>query len=464
MPFRSCARSRPRSEPVDSRAPAAGSGPELRPARPGAEPRRPGPAIDARAEAGILRQPEMGRRIVSVYTSDGMSLEFDGVFNRHNFTKITRRLHGQPVPRVLSLDLENVDHAYATAIVPLISLVKYLKTSGTRVEITYPFHDSYWEIAGWKQLLEGKESPPVHPGRSYIPVQVYSDSVHLNELINTVMDVLSRHMICSPGVLNSVAWTLNELADNVLTHAGAPGATVEGFVQVVSHPEQKKVDLVVSDYGRGIRDSLSESHTISNDEDALSKAIEAGVTRDRSLGQGNGLAGSVRIVSAAGGELTIMSGNAELRIVNGDSSTRPSGRVPGTSVSLILPTDVEIDITRALWGIRPTAEFEMSHLDEGNEIAFRVSKEATGFGNRQTGRQLRTKLQNLMTQFEDSRVRIDFADIALISASFADEFIAKLVVEMGHFSFFTRIRITNANQLIGQTLDNVIKQRSETHG
>ena len=69
-----------------------------------------------------------------------------------------------------------------------------------------------------------------------------------------------------------------------------------------------------------------------------------------------------------------------------------------------------------------------------------------------------------MTQFEDSRVRIDFADIALISASFADEFIAKLVVEMGHFSFFTRIRITNANQLIGQTLDNVIKQRSETHG
>ncbi len=159
-----------------------------------------------------------------------------------------------------------------------------------------------------------------------------------------------------------------------------------------------------------------------------------------------------------------MSGNAELRIVNGDPSTRPSGRVPGTSVSLILPTDVEIDITRALWGIQPTAEFEMSHLDESNEISFRVSEEATGFGNRQTGRQLRTKLQNLMTQFEDARVRIDFADIALISASFADEFIAKLIVEMGHFSFFARIRITNANRLIGQTLDNVIRQRSQTHG
>ena len=90
-----------------------------------------------------------------MYTGDGTSLEFDGVFNRHKFTQITRRLYGQPVPRVLSLDLEHVDHAYATAVVPLISLVKYLKASGTRVEITYPFHDTYWEIAGWKQLLEG---------------------------------------------------------------------------------------------------------------------------------------------------------------------------------------------------------------------------------------------------------------------------------------------------------------------
>lgn len=106
----------------------------------------------------------------------------------------------------------------------------------------------------------------------------------------------------------------------------------------------------------------------------------------------------------------------------------------------------------------------MSHLSDDDEIVFRVADEATGFGNRQTGRELNMKLQNLMTQFCGSRVRVDFSDVSLISASFADEFIAKLVVELGHFSFFSRVVITNTNRLIGQTLDNVIKQRSQPNG
>ena len=325
----------------------------------------------------------------------------------------------------------------------------------------YPFDYSYWEIAGWKQLLDGDDAPSIDPGKSYIPVQTYSDSTHLNRIVSAVLDVLARHMVCSDGVLDSIAWTLNELADNVLVHAAEPGTPVEGFMQVVSHPEQRTVDLVVSDYGRGIRESLWQSYITSDDEEALLKAVEAGVTRDQSAGQGNGLAGSVRIVSTAGGQLTIMSGNAELNVINGDSSTTQCGAVPGTTVSLVLPTDAEINISQALWGKPPMAAFEMSHLDSDNEIAFRVVDEASGFGNRETGRQLRTKLQNVMTQFPRSRVKVDFDSVALVSASFADEFIAKLVVELGNFSFFTRISVVNANGFISQTLDNVIRQRSQ---
>ncbi|MCY3952560.1 MAG: DUF4325 domain-containing protein [bacterium] len=392
---------------------------------------------------------------------DELAFPFAGQFTRNSFTRITKGLHGRPPPSTLSIDLGDVSHAYATAVVPLISLVRHLEANGTEVDILYPFNDSYWELAGWKQLLEGRSAPPIDSRRSYVPVQAYSDVAELSDSVNAAIEVLSRHMDCSPGVLDSVAWTLNELADNVLIHAGEPGASVEGFMQVVCHPERENVALVVSDYGRGVRASLSQSHSVRDDEHALAMAIQAGVTRDLNAGQGNGLAGSVRIVSAAGGELTIMSGNAELRIVNGDTSTHVSGQVPGTSVSLVLPTSVGIDISQALWGTPPTSEFEMSHLDESDEIVFRVAEEATGFGNRQTGWQLRTKLQNLMRQFQESRVRVDFAGVALVSASFADEFIAKLVVDMGHFSFFARVRIANTNRLISQTLDNVIKQRSQ---
>ena len=100
-------------------------------------------------------------------------------------------------------------------------------------------------------------------------------------------------------------------------------------------------------------------------------------------------------------------------------------------------------------------------LGDHDEILFRVAAEASGFGNRETGRQVRIKLQNLMLQFPGSRVQVDFDDVGLVSASFADEFIAKLVVDMGHFSFFARIVVNNANSFISQTLDNVIRQRSQ---
>lgn len=396
-----------------------------------------------------------------VETQDQISIEFDGVFSRASYTEVTRRLLGTPVPSILSINLKNITYANATGVVPLIALERYLRAQGTLVDISFPHDSRYWEIAGWKQLLQGDDAPPIDAGRTYIPVQSYSDFSRLNDIVGAVLEVLVRRMRCSPGVLDSIAWTLNELADNVLSHSAEPGGTVEGFMQVVSHPNLRTVDLVVSDYGRGIRKSLEESHSTENDEEAILKAIQAGVTRDRAEGQGNGLAGSVRIVSTAGGELTIMSGNAELNVVNGNSSTRQSGAVPGTSVSLVLPTDVEINISSALWGTRPIPEFEVSHLGDANEIAFRVAAEASGFGNRETGRQLRTKLQNLMEQFPESRVEVDFDDIGLISASFADEFIAKLVVEMGNFSFFTRITVTNTNGFISQTLDNVIRQRSQ---
>lgn len=40
---------------------------------------------------------------------------------------------------------------------------------------------------------------------------------------------ITRHMRCSTGVLDSIAWTLNELADNVLVHAAEPDGEAEGF-------------------------------------------------------------------------------------------------------------------------------------------------------------------------------------------------------------------------------------------
>ena len=141
-------------------------------------------------------------RLIYVYNNDEIEMQFDGVLDRSSFRAVTRRLYGHPPLSILSLDLEHVTYAYATAVVPLISLVRHLGAQGTQVEIIYPFEDSYWATAGWKQLLQEKESPAIDPGKSFIPVQAYSDSAHLNVIISAVIDVLSRHMVCSSGVLD----------------------------------------------------------------------------------------------------------------------------------------------------------------------------------------------------------------------------------------------------------------------
>lgn len=103
---------------------------------------------------------------------------------------------------------------------------------------------------------------------------------------------------------------MNELADNVLVHSG--GAT--GWLQIIVRPRPHRVDLVVADTGLGIRETIRQAFPdIVTDAQALRLAVEKGTTRDRSIGQGNGLAGSLRIAEAAHGWVNLLSGVGMLR-------------------------------------------------------------------------------------------------------------------------------------------------------
>jgi len=64
----------------------------------------------------------------------------------------------------------------------------------------------------------------------------------------------------------------------------------------------------------------------------------------------------------------------------------------------------------------------------------------------------------LLAQF-DTPLTIDFDGATLISASFADELIARLVKEIGPTTFFGRVRLINLSELARRTIDAVIAQR-----
>ena len=102
--------------------------------------------------------------------------------------------------------------------------------------------------------------------------------------------------------------------------------------------------------------------------------------------------------------------------------------------------------------------FEFTHVtNEG--IQFPLIQEATGFGNRGTGEEMATKLRNIMKDFPEDRVIIDFEGVEVPTASFLDEFLAKMIKAEGITAFFSRVQFRNMNELVRRTADAVIAQR-----
>lgn len=106
------------------------------------------------------------------------------------------------------------------------------------------------------------------------------------------------------------------------------------------------------------------------------------------------------------------------------------------------------------------SELEMDYLvDGGSGVLVRLRDETSGFGNRASAKPVRMKLLNLMTQFPDDVLTLDFDGATLVSASFADDLIARLVKEVGPTTFFARVRLINLSDLARRTIDAVIAQR-----
>jgi hypothetical protein len=95
----------------------------------------------------------------------------------------------------------------------------------------------------------------------------------------------------------------------------------------------------------------------------------------------------------------------------------------------------------------------------GDDIIFIVKNESVSLANRLAGTPLRRKLVNLSNMSNGHKVVVDFADIALVSSSFADEVIGKLFAEMGPLEFMQRFELQNMSRMVKQLVERAIHQR-----
>ena len=358
------------------------------------------------------------------------------------------------------LDLREIRGIYPSGVATFGSLLYELKNSGRQIQVIYPTSPqlhSYLDKTGFISVVENGTSiaPPKTSGR--LPLTKYTNGDELNQVIDSALSTVASSGELPKGVLDTLEWTLNELADNVLVHSGANPI---GWIQLVHTLSRNELEFAIVDRGRGVLETLKEGFPqLNSDSEALELAVQKGITRDRSIGQGNGLAGTLKLATASRGFLNIHSGRGSIRqSPNQQLHSEYCSYHQGTICSLTIPISSEIDVTTALWGRSVVPALESKYVDDEG-IRFILRQESTGFGNRSTGRALRTKLSNLMNQFPDSVVTIDFRDVDIISASFADEFLAKNVKEMGFIKFSQIIRLTNLSRFAQTTIDNVIQQR-----
>jgi anti-sigma regulatory factor (Ser/Thr protein kinase) len=226
-----------------------------------------------------------------------------------------------------TLNFYDVERAYPDAMLRIISQVDRFRRHRLSFNILTPEDrrlNGLFRNANWAHLL----APSMYPASEtasdrHLPALRYTSGEDHKRIVDATLEILLRAMKLDRQVLDGLEWSLNEITDNVLNHADAPDG---GIVQLTTLREHQQVKFVVADAGRGIPASMREGHPeLRLDIDAIGEAIKQGVTRSPDEGQGNGLAGALRIATLSGGSFRVTSGRGEL-VAGPPPTPRNTGR------------------------------------------------------------------------------------------------------------------------------------------
>jgi hypothetical protein len=375
----------------------------------------------------------------------------------------------------ITIDLRYAARSFADGVVPMICSLDHLRRDGVEFGVELPEDNRLQRLYihnNWAHLLYPERyRESLSSNSRHLSTRRYATLGEQKALVDAVLDIVMRNMEVERSVLAGLEWSLNEITDNVLNHAQAPEG---GIVQAVTFQNNQKITFIVADAGRGVLASLQEGYpALSTDDAAISEAVRQGVTRNPSAGQGNGLAGTLRIASASGGSFTMISGRGHLAVFSpggsGDYQERlyveGEGRYfQGCSVYAEIGTEYPFALEEALsfhgTPYLPVDVIELAYMTEtGDDLILRLSAETSGFGTRLAGDEIRRKVTNLLNAEPTKRIILDWAGIPLISSSFADAAVGKLFVLLGPLGFSSRVQMVGLEPLVRKLVDRAIMQR-----
>lgn len=330
--------------------------------------------------------------------------------------------------------------------------------------------ENLFKNTGWGYFLDPHQfDPSKFKGHTQIPATQYTNPAEQQVAVNRILNVmLGAIPELQRSDIAAFEWAINELTDNVLVHSESP---IGGLVQVSTFVKfRKRVQFVVADAGIGIPKSLRGNNPgITSDVEALDQAIREGVTRDPSIGQGNGMFGSYEICSKSGGEFIIDSGHARLKYTTGSGLGIKNQNIPYSGTLIVATIDFSdpklLEDALRFKGEKYTPLDYVEKKYETNaagDAYFRLADECLSFGSRVSGKPVQHKLLNIINIAHEGVITIDFDGVPLLSSSFADEAFGKLFLLIGPVKFMQRLRLVNMKETVEALINKAIAQRMKS--
>lgn len=250
----------------------------------------------------------------------------------------------------LHFDLSGVTFIWPSVITLLSTTVIRLRQEGASIRITRPETDKvdsylnridFYKLAGMDVNYPWQRHSA--DGRFREVVQVQSESEG-DQVVGEVMAILNRNVEGVAGIYDAVQHAFLEIVNNVFHHAQSPTCAI---ICAQSFSRLKRVELAVTDSGRGIPASLGQNPDLADRfasaMEAIELAVQPRVTGRPGHNSGEGLFFSLEFIKANGGDACIHSQDGALWIRDGKLTTRTAPFWPGTWVGLRFRTDCPVD-------------------------------------------------------------------------------------------------------------------------
>lgn len=293
------------------------------------------------------------------------------------------------------------------------------------------------------------------------------DAQTLNDVYQQVLRVLTSHFEIELSVLQSLSYCFYEILDNVHIHSGKPLGTA------ITHFDAEKdvLRVLVADDGMGIRQSLAENEKYKDisEAEAVRMCIEDSVTDGK--GMGFGLYATARLMRNVGLQFILHSGNHKLIYKDSETQVIEDGHWQGTIIYLEMHTARDIDPNEVVDHRTDAAsqynesfveceELESLWFNKDADSEFKFIDFGTDFGTRDMGSKLRNMILPLIT--DHKRVMLDFTGTNVVSNSFADECIAKLLLNMPLSELKKKITFSNLNPIAEKSILVALQRRYTT--